>query len=387
MLVFKHMPLIEHGRIPVCGSMTSTNIQKLYRRNLMKRFGMRCIALAVYLSALCASAKEVDISEFERDIDGPRTQILVLGSPHLSGMPDSFQAEQLEPVLERLMRFKPAVITIEKVSGESCDQLQRYAAIYPGVANVYCRDIDADKKATGLDVPAALAEVEKTLATWPEQPTPAQRRRLIALFAAANDHASMVVQWLQLPAAERRAGDTLAAEVVVKIEKIAKLKNESIMLAAVLAARLGLQRVYAVDDHTADSINAKGGQPMEDAVKAIWAQSTDTPLIAKLNALENANDMLATYRFYNSPEAQRAFIAVDFGAALKHQSAQRYGRQYVAWWETRNLRMVANIRAAIGNQPGVRVLSLVGASHKPYFDAYLGLMHDIDVEDTEAWLR
>jgi hypothetical protein len=343
--------------------------------------------LALCLSALSASAQPVDFSTFEHDIDGPRTQVLVLGSAHLSGMPDSFKAEQLEPVLERLARFKPAIITIEALSGETCDQLQRYVATYPDVAKDYCWDTDAAKKATGLDVPAALAEVEKTLAAWPEHPTPAQRRRLIGLFAAANDRTSMVVQWLQLPTDERHTGDTLDAALVAQVEKTAQSKNENTMIAAVLAARLGLQRVYAVDDHTADGISAKAGPALGETMQAIWSQSSDAPVLARSTTLEKDGDMLATYRFYNSPEAQHDVIAADFGAALKHRSAQHYGRQYVAWWETRNLRMVANIRAAIGNRPGVRVLSIVGSSHKAYFDAYLGLMHDIDVEDTETWLR
>jgi hypothetical protein len=345
------------------------------------------LLFALSLVCLSASAQPVDFTEFERDIDGPRTQILVLGSPHLSGMPDSFKAEQLEPVLERLTRFKPTIITIEALSGETCDQLQRYVATYPDAAKDYCWDTDAAKRATGLDVPAALAEVEKTLATWPKHPTPAQRRKLIALFAAANDRASMVVQWLQLPVAERRAGDTLDAALVVQVEKTTQSKNENTMIAAVLAARLGLQRVHAIDDHTADSVSAKGGPALGETMQAVWSQSAEAPVLAKSKAVDNANDMLASYRFYNSLEAQHGFIAFDFGAALKHRSAQHYGRQYVAWWETRNLRMVANIRAAIGNQPGVRVLSIVGSSHKPYFDTYLGLMHDIDVVDTDTWLR
>lgn len=343
--------------------------------------------LALSLVSLSASAQSVDFSEFEQDIDGPRTQVLVLGSPHLSGMPDSFKAGQLEPVLERLARFKPAIITIEALSGETCDQLQRYVAIYQDAAKDYCRDTDAGKTATGLDVPAAVAEVEKTLAAWPEHPTPAQRRRLIALFAAANDRASMMVQWLQLPAAERRIGDTLDAGVLAQMEKIAQSKNENTLIGATLAARLGLQRVYAVDDHTADGISVKAGPRLGETMQAIWAQSADAPILARMKALDNAGDMLAAYRFYNSPETQHDTIAFDFGAALKHRSAQHDGRQYVAWWETRNLRMVANIRAAIGNQPGAKVLSIVGASHKAYFDAYLGLMHDIDVMDTVAWLR
>ncbi len=344
---------------------------------------------APLLASFCvaASAQSIDLSGFEHEMAGPRTQVMVLGSTHLSGMPDSFKAEQLEPLLERLMRYEPDIITIEALSGETCDQLQRYAAIYPDVAKEYCWDAEAGKKATGLDVPAALAEVEKTLATWPGDPTPAQRRRLIALLAAANDRASMVVQWLQLPATERRAGDTLDAALVAQVEKSTQSKNENTMIAATLAARLGLQRVHAIDDHTADAVSVKAGPALGKIMQAIWSQSANAPIMAESTALENTGDMLAMYRFYNSPDAQRDFTGLDFGAALKEKSPERYGRQYVAWWEVRNLRMVANIRAAFANRPGARVLSIVGSSHKPYFDRYLGMMHEVRIVDTEAWLK
>ncbi|MGL6289432.1 MAG: DUF5694 domain-containing protein [Silanimonas sp.] len=353
----------------------------------MTRFRERFSAIALFASASFASAAAVDLSAFEADIDGPRTRILVLGSPHLSGMPDAFKPESLEPLLDRLARFEPAIITIEAVSGEGCDQLQRHIALYPDAAADYCWDTDAAQRATGLDVPAALAEVEKTLAEWPTDATPAQRRRLISLFAAANDRASTVVQWLQLPPAERRVGDGLDAAMVAQVEKTAASRNENILIGAVLAARLGLQRVHAVDDHSADGIQAKAGPALGETMPSIWAAAADSPMLAEAKRLQESGDMLATYRFYNAPETQREAIAVDFAAALRHASAEHYGRQYVAWWETRNLRMVANIRAAIGNRPGVRALTIVGSSHKPYFDAYLGLMHDIEVEDAETWLR
>ena len=66
---------------------------------------------------------------------------------------------------------------------------------------------------------------------------------------------------------------------------------------------------------------------------------------------------------------------------------QNYGRRYVGWWETRNLRMVANIRAAMATRPGARTLSIVGASHKGYFEAYLDKMHDVRLVDAEAILK
>jgi hypothetical protein len=54
----------------------------------------------------------------------------------------------------------------------------------------------------------------------------------------------------------------------------------------------------------------------------------------------------------------------DFGPALEEPSKQGYGRFYVGYWETRNLRMAANIREAIGTHPSRRTLVIVGASHK-----------------------
>jgi hypothetical protein len=77
----------------------------------------------------------------------------------------------------------------------------------------------------------------------------------------------------------------------------------------------------------------------------------------------------------------------DFGAALREPSPQHYGRLYVAGWETRNLRMVANVRAAFGEHPGAHVLAIVGASHKPWFDKFLGQMQGVDIVDAERVLR
>ena len=60
---------------------------------------------------------------------------------------------------------------------------------------------------------------------------------------------------------------------------------------------------------------------------------------------------------------------------------------YVGYWETRNLRMVANIRDVLGLHPGSRMLAIVGASHKGYYEAYLNQMHDVQLVSTDAVLR
>lgn len=59
-------------------------------------------------------------------------------------------------------------------------------------------------------------------------------------------------------------------------------------------------------------------------------------------------------------------------AALRAKSLENYPQMCVAGWEIRNLHMVANIRETFRERPGARVLSIVGVTHKPWFDAWLG---------------
>ncbi len=63
------------------------------------------------------------------------------------------------------------------------------------------------------------------------------------------------------------------------------------------------------------------------------------------------------------------------------------GRVRTAAWDVRNLRMVANIRQAMAARPGGRVLVIVGAGHKPWFEAYLGMLTDVRLIDAEGALR
>ena len=48
---------------------------------------------------------------------------------------------------------------------------------------------------------------------------------------------------------------------------------------------------------------------------------------------------------------------------------------------TRNLRMVANMREVLGKSPGSRMLTIVGASHKAYYEAHLSQMRDVELID------
>ena len=344
----------------------------------MKKWTAVMASLAVAWSH--AAQAQVDLASLDRDISGPRAQVLVLGTMHLNAMPDGFDPAALDGVLDRLAAFKPGIITIETESGEECDLAARHPAKYGAD---YCASTALAKAATGLDVPAALAEVDKTLKAWPAEATPAQRRRLAALFLAANDVASAYVQWLQLPAPERRAGDSLNQPLVDKLAQLARRNNENYQLAARLAARLGLQRVHAIDNHTGDRIDLPDIKPFVQAIEAAWAAGGAALKESeqRQKALMRAPDLLPLYRELNTAASLRMYAEANVSAAMRAQSPQGYPQMWVAGWEIRNLRMVANIRETFREQPGARVLSIVGVSHKPWFDGWLRQLQGVDVVD------
>ncbi|MCA9552491.1 MAG: hypothetical protein KC933_20830 [Myxococcales bacterium] len=316
---------------------------------------------------------------------GTPNEVLVLGTPHLSGLPPAFEAAQLAPLISRLAGWRPQAIAIESLAGPQCAFMRRFPERYAESVEVYCYDPAEAQAATGLDVPAATAEARRLLAGWPEAPSAADRRRLAAVFLAAGEPASALVQWLRLPEAERHEDEVLDAPLVERLKKLEVRRNENSLLAAPLAAALGLERVHAMDDHTTDDV-VPDEEAFGKAVMAAWKNPAGEARKAESQALEaqlgTPDGLMALYRAYNAPSMAQVVFESDFGAALEEPSPEGYGRQYVGQWEARNLRMAASIREMVGALPGVRALVIVGASHKGYLEAYLDLMHDVRVADT-----
>lgn len=316
---------------------------------------------------------------------GSANQIMVLGTPHLSQLPDSFRVEMVEPLVARLVEWAPSAVAVENNSGLLCDRMRRMPERYADAIDSYCFDPSVAKSVTGLTVPAANAKVEAMLADWPANPSPGMRRELAATFLAAGEPGSAVVQWLRLSETEQTADDALTKQLVDLLVERAGRKNETYSVAARIAAQSGLERLWSVDDQS----TFMGPEPDSDAfgsaIMAAWDNQATLTQTAEADSLVaglgEPDGLLAMYRAYNAPAYAEVKYQSDFGAALTEPSAEGYGRRYVAYWETRNLRMIANMREVLGRQPGTRMLTIVGASHKGYYEAYLRLMRDVELID------
>lgn len=350
-----------------------------------------CTAALLVAGLACSPAAlaqaPVDLTTLDEGMHGAPAQVLVLGTLHLDEV-EGFDPSVLDPLLDRLASFNPSIITIESLTGKECDLYARHPTVYEGGLE-WCPETVEARDATGLDVPAAISAVHATLADWPEDPAPAQRRRLAALFLAAGDPASAYVQWLQLAPQERRAGDGLDGILVAKLEDLGRRNGEDIQIAARLAARLGHERVYPVDNHTGDHLRIDDVEAFAEEISAAWGVTAaeHAPVHERRQALGRGGDVLALYRYLNGAESLQVAAEGNIRGPMQAESTTGYPQAWVAGWEIRNLRMVANIRETFREQPGARVLSIVGVSHKPWFDAWLGQLQGVEIVEVADVLK
>jgi len=65
-----------------------------------------------------AQQANLDVSRWHKTMAGKPTQVMVLGSSHLSQYAKGFDPASLTALLDKLAAFSPQIITIEALSGQ-----------------------------------------------------------------------------------------------------------------------------------------------------------------------------------------------------------------------------------------------------------------------------
>jgi hypothetical protein len=351
----------------------------------MIRFGVVvCGAVMLSLQAAAASAQPFDPSAMRPAAAQQPSEILVLGSPHLAQIEGAFEPAWLEPLLAALARFAPAAIVTESLPGEALHSLAAYDGLYPGVAEMFGgARLRLSREAAarlGMSMPAAEAEARRLLENWPARPAPAERRRLAALFVAAGDLNSALVQWLRLAEAERTAADGIGEDAAAHLARMTGSRNETVSIAARLAARLALERLWGMDDQSDSDLFFSAADAIAEAEQspALAAARRRRPA-PRFTTIASAETLLAAFREHNHEITGRRDAENQWLARLETGAHQDVHRRRIAAWESRNLRMAANVREASARHPGQRILVLVGSAHKAYLEAYLRMMSDVRI--------
>lgn len=352
------------------------------------------ICFASVFGAAGTSAQEFSPREYRREIANP-TQVMILGTAHLSNAAEGWDPKVLDLLMDRLASFRPDVITIENQPGPTTSKLWAYRSVYPEVAASFAGRALLMATIAGLsldmDMPQAEAELRRHVGKVGDNPTPASRRRLAALFAASGDPYSALVQWWRLPSSERVPGDGVSRRLAALLEELGGEREEGVLLAARLAARLGLERVYQIDSQEEDVLTPEESDVFAQKIFPIVGERYNADPAAKergkIEDMTTPESALAAYRKLNDDRIERRLSEVEWLGTMKERTEGDVGRKRVAAWESRNLRMAANIREASARAPGGRVLVIVGATHKIWLEAYLGMMSDIEIVSTDTLLK
>jgi hypothetical protein len=342
--------------------------------------------------------------------DEERTEVLVLGTEHLSVLGDSFSPGLLSGVLEALERFRPDAIAIEQMPAEEIARIAAEAAAAPGgvaarILEAFCPDAAylGSKAREDLNIryPRANSAADSLLAVARPDGCAASTLSLIAYLLAAYDLPSAVLQWSHFaetasPGAETLPeGAALSGETITVLKSLASSPNEVYSIGVELAVRLGHRRLYSIDDHTDDMLGLKWGI-WEIIGKELpgnpeYAEFLASPYIAEAqNRLPDAastGDLLELFKILNTDEYGRADVESQWHLFYRTRLPSGSDRTRTALWETRNLIITARLMEVCAAYPGGRILVVIGAAHKPFLDQYLGATMDVRSISFEELLK
>ena len=326
-----------------------------------------------------------------------RTKVLVLGTVHLAGSRDVIQSQlgafslsALDLLLDMLEKFQPDFIGVEDyppktvawmVYREGKEELEKFLKF-----TTYAHLM---QEKLGISWAAAYDSAYARLKQLTGQSPPKERGAVVARLVAAYDWDSALLQWSYMPKAFRARWTEIPAAVRQALEQGLNSRNEVVSIGIALARRLGHQRMYPIDDGVEGDLPdpsrvqeflseleaSKVYQEfLEQARKEVGRESE------RLKAFARRGDLVPFYLELNAPAALDRNMD-QWRLFFKTRLASGLDRARVAMWEVRNLHMVANIRKITALKPGGRMLVIVGAAHKPFLDAYLRSLVDVEVLD------
>jgi hypothetical protein len=350
---------------------------------------IRSVAFAtmVYSAAWPATSVQSprDLSSLIRQ---HRTEVFVLATPHLSQVKGNWNLVALEPLLKRLEAFRPDAVAVEEMRGADYEVLLSDPAAYKGV-------IEELRPRSPVLAAAAQSALHSTWAQAAEQfrsrlelmtgriPTAAERLDLVMLAIAAYEIPTAELQW-RLLSLEERKPSSVPEVISAYLNESLSRRNEIDSVGVELGRRLGLSRIYGIDDQSENDLLATVVPALEKAMsRAEFAAITADPHFSEVDKTTSreaiGGNLLPTYRLYNSADYGAKDIHLQWDIFNRVPLAGDPGRTRLILWEVRNFNIAAHIARVAATHPGGHILVIIGAAHKPFLDDYLGRSMDFRI--------
>jgi hypothetical protein len=345
----------------------------------------RLLLLSVFFLVSSFANAEHEIHKLNENVEH-KTQVMVLGSLHLSGAENKLNKDTLIPIINLLEAYEPTAIAVESLRAEDIITMQNGSAEYQQILDIYVGDTLlslAKKQQQNLGI-SAIDAIKKMneLLDKPELSVELSVEVIKLAIAGCNpDTAALHWQYLD----KRLLTNIVSPDVQEYLNKRLSSTNERITIATALATKLKLNRLYSIDDHLdKDMYQNMVNQLMPSYEKSVYAkQLLESDYIKKPNQLRDeaikTGNWLPVFLWVNSKEYSAEVINKDWVQFADKDIDPKAGLARIALWEIRNLNMASNIMRVVANHTGERVIIVVGSVHKVFLEQYLSNMIGVKV--------
>jgi hypothetical protein len=318
--------------------------------------------------------------------EGPRSQVLVLGTVHLAQLEKRPGPESLARLRAHLAKFRPSAICVEHLPAHDLAEMDALGGKYREVAEMFAKDDLAIGKLVRRRLGCSRVEPARRADEHlldSSKLTPETRVRLVADLLAAYDAPTALLQWSYVSPAVRARTDLLPARVRRFLDDRLASPNETSTLAVPLARELGLARLISVDSQWDGARLIKEPERLvEEAFshplrKAIATEDVYADQRRRTEAAVGAGDLLPVYLHINSPAYAAKDVMAQWAPWLRMRLASGLDRTRYGNWEARNLHIAANLGDATTPPGSQRVLVVIGVAHKPFLDDALSRLASV----------
>ncbi len=336
---------------------------------------MRYLSIFILLTGFCQNLMAAVSIQPLTDKSRNPSQVLVLGTPHLSPYSDKVTDAHFAKVHQKLTEYAPKAILVESLRPEDIHTMLNDAQYLDRVIPQFVgKEFVALAKSMQtfleLDAPSALAAFR----ALPYSSEPKHLKKALKLAVAAYDKPNALLYWHYLKAQNITPKDQ---HIVAYFNEVSKKQSEISILAIPLAMKLKHPRLYAMDDHfdkaaflkilpaLSKAIESSG---MKEKIIASGYISKPTAIIEK--AIESG-DFTSVYHYFNSKEYQTQVRDVEWSSFVAEAFPNDVGQSRLALWDVRNFNMASHIMGVIATHPQERLLVIVGANHKLFLENHL----------------
>lgn len=326
-----------------------------------------------------------------------KTEILILATPHLSNISKNFSPTLLDSLIEVLVNYSPEIIGIEELSGSQIAKMNQlggivYKAVVENFAHMQLKYGQIAQENLNISWQKAKAMSDSLLKQIQNSKNieASIRLKLINYSIASYRLHTAALQWSYLNDKQIKKQTIIRRQTVIVFNNLLHSANENSSIGLRLAHKLGLQRVYPIDDFMARGYYHTFDPQLEKALTDSLAQTVvNANYIRKYKRMlkqgvENGN-LLPLYKYMNS-----TYIEQDKKIQWRNTfllTDKKVLRKRLAIWQVRNLNIASHIRKASARNPGGRVLITIGASHKSFLDSYLKQLMGVEIVHLSDFIK